>query len=117
MNPREIVFKLNGGGEATPDGPVDRPALAVVVGVVPVPAVVVVVAAPPGDTSGESTPPRAYSDRFRPYCLARTRFTSRISTSNMISARALSFCSITFSMICTTDVVPRTVIVFAVLLN
>ena len=35
----------------------------------------------------------------------------------MISARALSFCWITFSMICTTAAVPRTVMVFAVLLN
>ena len=25
----------------------------------------------PGETSGEKTPPSAYSDRFRPYCLAR----------------------------------------------
>ena len=59
-------------------------------------AVVVLV----GETSGEKIVPTAYSDRFSPYCLARRRFTSRISTSNMISARALSFCWITFSMIC-----------------
>ena len=37
--------------------------------------------------------------------------------SNMISARALSFCSMMRPMICTIDAGARTVIVFAVLLN
>src|SRR6185503_19886263 len=38
------------------------------------------------------------------------------STSNTISARGLSFCSITFSMICMIAVLARTVIVLLVLL-
>src|SRR5438128_7454292 len=111
--PREIVFKLNGGGDATPLGGVDRPDV-VAAAVGPVPVVVVVA---PGETSGEKTPPTAYSERLSPYCFARVRLTSRISMSKTISARALSFCEMMRSMICTIGAGARTVIVLAVLLN
>src|SRR5438067_10175520 len=96
--PREIVFKLNAGGDAAnaPVGVRLRPVAVVVVvpvpGVVPVVGVVAVVVEL-GDTSGEKIAPTPYSDRFRPYCFVRERSTSRISTSNTISARGLSFCS------------------------
>src|SRR3954470_10923204 len=112
--PREIVFRLKGGDDRKPVGAVDVPLVVVVdpVPPVPVPGVAgVLVVLDDGDTSGENSPPMAYSERFRPYCLARVRFTSRISTSNMISARALSFCSMILPMICTSEVVARTVIV------
>ncbi len=121
LTPREIVFRLNGGGDVTALGAVLRPVAVVVVpavGVVPVVGVVgVAVVVELGDTSGEKIAPTPYSDRLRPYCLVRERSTSRISTSKTISARGLSFCSMTFSRICTTFAAARTVIVFAVLLG
>ena len=80
LMPREMVLRLNGGGERTPDGGVEPPVLVVVVdpgvvtaGVVGVTPVGVPVVAPGvcevvavGDVSGEKMPPRAYSDRFKP---------------------------------------------------
>ena len=103
LTPREIVFRLNGGGDFTPLGGVELPVLPLMVPpvapVVPVMAVVV----PLGETSGEKMPPSAYSDRFSPYFFAALRSTSRISTSITISARGLSFCSMIFSMMPTTD--------------
>src|SRR5512138_1128973 len=123
--PRVIVFRLNGGGDCTWLGAVDRPLVVVVVpvvgvvtppvtpvvGVVPVEAVVVAL----GETSGEKMPPSAYSERFRPYDFTRARFTSMISMSTTISARGLSFCWMIRSKICTTGGVARIVIEFAVL--
>src|SRR5205085_6575873 len=108
-----MVLRLKGGGDLTPLGDVDEPvAVLVVPPVAPVVPVVPVVELL-GDVSGEKTPPSAYSDRFSPYVLVRDRSTSRISTSITTSARGLSFCSMIFSRMPTTDVVPRTVIVFA----
>ena len=52
-----------------------------------------------------------------PYVFARSRLTSRICTSMMISARGLSLASIIFSMIEATAVVARMVIVLFVLLG
>ena len=109
--PWEIVFALNGAGDTTPPGGVERPVVCVVdpaPGAPGVVGVVVCVIAPAGLVSGEKTTPSAYSERFSPYCLARVRFTSRISTSMTISARGLSFCRMIFSMIWTTLVDPRT---------
>ena len=68
--PREIVFRLNGGGD-TPLGPVDVPPVVVVVVTVPLPdpswcRCRCRRAVPAGDTSGEKIAPSAYSDRFRP---------------------------------------------------
>ena len=112
MKPREIVFRLNGGGDVTPLGGVDRPLAAAVVDVPP-PVVgvvpVVMLAVPAGDTSGEKMPPSAYSDRFSPYCFTRCRLTSMISMSTTISARGLSFCWISFSKIWTIGAVARIV--------
>src|SRR5438552_583551 len=107
-----MVFRLNGGGDFTPLGAVDEP-VAVDVGVVGVVGVGVVGVdvALLGDTSGENTAPSAYSDRFKPYVFARSRSTSRISTSNTTSARGLSFCSITRSRIAMIVVLARMVIV------
>ena len=103
--PREIVFRLNGGGDVTPVGGVDWPLPTVVVVPPPVAGVVPVVSRRSGgETSGEKMLPSAYSDRFSPYFFARGRFTSRISTSTTISARGLSFCEMIFSRICTTAV-------------
>ena len=78
--PREMVLRLNGAGDRTPDGGVEPPVVVVVVdpgvvtagvvGVTPVcvpgvvPGVCDVVAV--GDVSGEKMPPTAYSDRFKP---------------------------------------------------
>src|SRR6185369_4932898 len=101
--PRVMVFRLNGGGDCTPLGDVERPFVVVVVpvvGVVGVPViglVGVVVVVPGvvvalGDTSGEKMPPSAYSDRFRPYDFTLARLTSMISMSTTISERGLSFC-------------------------
>jgi hypothetical protein len=66
LTPREIVFRLKGAGDLTPDGAVEVPAAVVVVaaGVVPVAGVDVV--APLGDVSGEKMEPSAYSDRLMP---------------------------------------------------
>src|SRR5581483_5988653 len=107
--PREIVFRLNVGGDATPVGAVDRPVFVDVVPVVVVPGVAVVPGVgvvPPvdvteelGNTSGENTAPTAYCDSSRPYSFVRVRSTSRISTSMTISARGLSFCWMIRSMI------------------
>src|SRR5262245_21419237 len=112
-----MVLRLNGGGDLICEGAVDCPAVVVVVwppvGVVG--PVLVETETLLGDTSGEKMTPSEYSDRLRPYAFVRTRSTSRISTSTTISARGLSFCWMIFSMICTTDVVARTVIEFAVL--
>src|ERR1700682_1842266 len=110
-----MVLRLNGGGDFTADGPVDVPDVDVV-GVPPVVGVVVDDVRP-GDTSGENTAPRAEHGSLRPYVFARVRWTSRISTSTTISARGLSFCVISLSMICATALVARTVIVLLVLLN
>ena len=80
LTPREMVLRLNGAGERTPDGAVELPVVVVVVvppvvaaGVVGVTPVGVPAAAPGvcevvavGDVSGEKMPPRAYSDRFKP---------------------------------------------------
>src|SRR5215471_3542512 len=123
--PRVIVFRLNGGGDWTWLGGVDRPLVVVVVevgwpviGPVTPPVVVVdvdgVVTAL-GDTSGEKMPPSAYSDRLSPYDFTRARFTSRISTSTTISERGLSFCWMIRSKIATTVGVARIVIELAVL--
>src|SRR5262245_19472605 len=101
-----MVFALNGGGETTKLGGVKRP-------VVPLSPDVVA----PAETSGDRMPATAYSDRFKPYCLTRFRLTSRISMSNITSARALSFCAISRSMIWTIGAGALTVIVLAVLLN
>ena len=61
-----MVLRLNGGGETSPLGGVDSPRVTLPV-VPPAPGVVVaVVVVAPGDTSGEITPPIAYSDRFNP---------------------------------------------------
>ena len=68
-----------------------------------------------GDVSGEKTMPTAYSERFSPYFLTRFRSTSRISMSKTISARGLSFCATSRSMISTTGRVPRTMSVLPVL--
>src|SRR5258706_14648018 len=117
--PRVIVFRLNGGGDVTPLGAVERPFAVVVVpvvgGVTPVvggvvPVLVVVVAL--GDTSGEKIPPSAHSERLRPYCFTLLRLTSMISMSTTISARGLSFCWMIFSKIPTTDGVARMVMEF-----
>ena len=69
LTPREMVLRLNGGGDFSPPGDVAVPLLVLVVPVVvgaPVmPAVagaeVVVLL---GDVSGENPPPTAYSERF-----------------------------------------------------
>jgi hypothetical protein len=53
---------------------------------------------PAGGASGEKATPIAYALRLRPYCFARARFTSSISTSTTISARGLSLVSIRRSM-------------------
>src|SRR5262245_61275070 len=98
--PCVIVLRLKGGPGVTCDGCVERPLAAVtlVVGCCPFAGGVVVVAARPlGETSGENTPPIAYSDRLNPYCLARARLTSRISTSITTSAFGLSCWAINFS--------------------
>src|SRR5262245_38108635 len=115
--PWVIVFRLKGGPGVTCDGCVERPfaAVTLVVGCWPFVGVVVVAARPLGETSGEKTPPIAYSDRLNPYCLARWRLTSRISTSMTTSAFGLSFCAIIFSRICATLVDARTVIVLLAL--
>ena len=60
LTPREIVFRLKGGGDFTPLGGVET--LEVVVPAPPVGVVVVVF----GDASGENTAPSAYSDRLMP---------------------------------------------------
>src|SRR5262245_8327459 len=100
-----------------PDGGVDRPLTDVVVepDPPPTPPVVVDDTVLLGEISGENTAPSAYSERFRPYCLARFRLTSRISTSTTISARGLSFCAIIRSRIWATAVDARTVMVLLAL--
>ena len=67
LTPREIVFRLNGGGDVTPVGGVDVPVRrrrAGAAGAAGRRRLTVVV--PLGDTSGEKIAPSAYSDRFRP---------------------------------------------------
>ena len=115
VKPREIVFRLNAGGDDTARGDVPPDAAAgVVPPVVGVVVGVVAVVVPLGATSGEKIVPSAYEVRLTPYVFARDRSTSRISTSTTISARGLSFCSMIFSRICTTELVPRTVSVLVV---
>src|ERR1700722_14282683 len=98
--PREMVLRLNGGGGTTAPGAVDVPVVvvvgAVVIGGVPVVGVVAGVVGAAvvvllGETPGENTVPTAYDVRSIPYVFARCRSTSRISMSNTISARGLSF--------------------------
>ena len=69
LTPREMVLRLNGGGGLKPLGPVEVPVFVLVVPPVPPvppvdPGVAEVLLL--GDTSGEKTPPSAYSDRFKP---------------------------------------------------
>ena len=72
LTPREIVFRLNAGGDLSPEGATELVGAVDVVlpgagttppvaGGVVVPVVVLL-----GETSGENTAPSAYSDRLRP---------------------------------------------------
>ncbi len=68
-----------------------------------------------GLDSGENARPSDHDDRSRPCLRALERFTSRISTSMLSSARGLSFIAITRSIIWSIGTVARTVTELATL--
>lgn len=102
LKPREMVFKLNAGGDAIWLGVVERPPEVLVVvaaaaaAAVPMPTpvvgVVVVDEVLPGDTSGDSTPANTLSDRFSPYCSAPAVDLENLDVEHRLQPRALSFC-------------------------